>query len=64
MWLRVRPDVYEEAKEQTEDDFVIKQYGRLTVLLTRINQDLMLGGQPPEEDRRRQPLHGLWGTGH
>jgi adenine-specific DNA-methyltransferase len=38
------PNVYEEAKEQTEDDYLIKKFGPLTVMMARINQDLMVGG--------------------
>ncbi len=38
------PNVYEEAKEQTEDDYLIKKFGLLTVMMARINQDLMVGG--------------------
>jgi len=38
------PSVYEEAKEQTEDSYLIKKFGPLTVMMARINQDLMVGG--------------------
>ncbi len=38
------PNVYEEAKEQAEDAHQIKKYGPLTVMMARINQDLMVGG--------------------
>ncbi len=38
------PAVYEEAKEQTEDTYLIKKFGPLTVMMARINQDLMIGG--------------------
>ncbi len=34
----------EAAKEQTEDAYLIKKFGPLTVMMARINQDLMFGG--------------------
>ena len=43
------PSVSEEAK----------RYGKLTVLPTRMNPDLAMGDELLEEDRRRQPVHGL-----
>ncbi len=36
-----------------------KRYGKLTVLPTRINPDLQMGGDAAQEDRLRQPVHGL-----
>ena len=41
----------------------IKRYGKLTVLPARINPDLQMGESAAQEDRRRQPVHGLWRTG-
>ena len=38
------PAVYEEAKEQIGDEYQIKKFGPLTVMMARINQDLMVGG--------------------
>ncbi len=48
------PHVSEEAK----------RYGKLTVLAARMNPDLVDGRRAAEEDRRRQPVHGLRRAGH